>query len=274
MPTDLSYAQLSQLTEDDRADYCRTICELVNGEFAIANTGSESDPLPTFVQSATGLLFKLIPSGEFTMGLTDEQERFARAIFDPPPISLTQLRPTRRRSVRSFLMTKTPVLAAACKATFAGIAPRLTGRDSFPAYIPKAAADQMAASVGCRLPMEVEWEYACRGHTETLFVWGNELPERPELERWLGIDFSRIEGLRHNKFGLCGLFAGEWCGDNFRVSHDDNAQNEFGAYVIKGGGSFFWPWQDQEWVWCIPSMRMASTGLVNGKCSCRFVREL
>ena len=64
--------------------------------------------------------------------------------------------------------------------------------------------------------------------------------------------------------GVKGIFFGEWCSDVFKLSHAENASAISGSNVIKGGAAYFWPWQDQEWVWCMCAMRMPSTDLDEG----------
>jgi hypothetical protein len=144
-----------------------------------------------------------------------------------------------------------------------------------PIYVRRETALLIARSFGCRLPYEVEWEYGCRAKAQTLFVWGNELPADEELEGWLDFGLPR-EQWKSNGFGLSLLFCGEWCMDEWTGSHAGGESPTAGVYVIKGGGSVFWPWQDaEEWIWCVPANRMPSTNLFeDGMSAFRLVREL
>jgi hypothetical protein len=103
---------------------------------------------------------------------------------------------------------------------------------------------------------------------------GSTLPGEATLDRWLA--WSLVgENIERNAIGFGGLYFGEWCSDEFRVSHAPGAAVEPGAYVIRGGAAQFWPWQDQEWVWCACAMRMPSTALfADRRCAARPVREL
>jgi formylglycine-generating enzyme required for sulfatase activity len=91
----------------------------------------------------------------------------------------------------------------------------------------------------------------------------------------LTFDFSAGNG-KANAFGLHGLFVGEWCLDFFAMSYEPNASlaADGSARVVRGGGAFFWPWQDQEWVWCMSAMRCPSTDLPEGKSGFRLIRNL
>lgn len=45
----------------------------------------------------------------------------------------------------------------------------------------------------------------CRAGTTSLFVFGNEFPEKEDIERWLDMDFSEISSLSSNDIGLYGM---------------------------------------------------------------------
>ena len=65
--------------------------------------------------------------------------------------------------------------------------------------------------------------------------------------------------------------SGEWCGDYYKKNNRSLATDDF---VIKGGGAYFWPWQSDEWIWCMSAMRMSSDGLIDGECGFRLVYDL
>jgi formylglycine-generating enzyme required for sulfatase activity len=236
-----------------------------------------SEKLPTFIHVSSGLEFTLIPGGEVRFGLGQEEEGAARKLADPPPFDVSALRPVSRRQVNSFLVSTgpipiafvTPILGDECLSEY----DRRNGEPTYPAYLTREAALEVARTFGCRLPAEVEWEYACRANTKTLFPWGNALPSRKDLGKWL--DLEHPTELKRNGFGLYGLFSGDWCLDQWTASHLESAPIVNGEYVIKGGGSVFWPWQETgEWKWCMPATRMSSTGLIDGRCAFRVVRDL
>jgi hypothetical protein len=202
------------------------------------------------------------------MGFSEEEERWARRICDPIPANLEEMRPVVVRQVETFLMSVTPVLEGQMSQ---GAGP---GRKFFPNGVTHDVAKEFAKTFGFRLPSEIEWEYACRGGRQTLFPWGNEILSDAELESWLTWDLSDLDKVAQNRFGFRGLFTGEWCSDDFFKSYAPGAELEPGSYVVRGGGAYFWPWQDEEWVWCMSAMRMPSKDLLDGTCSFRLVFDL
>ncbi|MDB9515775.1 SUMF1/EgtB/PvdO family nonheme iron enzyme [Roseofilum reptotaenium CS-1145] len=222
----------------------------------------------------TGMIFKYIPGGEFVMGLTEEQEIEAGKIYDYLPFDSSEMKPCTRVEINPFLVSETPLLN--------GIAKEILGQDSiaeenpyYPAFLSRQDCERVTSYLNCRLPSEAEWEYFCRGGTNTLFVFGNQVLEYQEMEKWLLWDFSNLKIHYANLFGLYGIFVGEWCQDRYRENYDIKNPPEDDVYVIRGGGAIFWPWQDQEWIWCMSAIRMSSKDLLEDRtCAMRLVYNL
>ncbi|HZM79772.1 MAG TPA: SUMF1/EgtB/PvdO family nonheme iron enzyme [Candidatus Limnocylindrales bacterium] len=222
-------------------------------------------------EPATGMRFRLLPAGTYMIGLSEGELAAARAIEPEPNISVSELTPVRSVRLDAVLIGETPFTTAVARHVLPDLA--VDGADQ-PAMLSLDDAETVATALGCRLPTEAEWESACRAGSSTLFVWGSTLPGQAELDRWLTWSLG-TDPVQRNPFGLAGLFFGEWCADEFRISHSPGAAVRPGARVVKGGGAQFWPWQDQEWVWCMSAMRMPSTGLFEDqRCAARPVREL
>lgn len=202
------------------------------------------------------------------MGLSPAEEAQARAILDPPPITIEELRPTRERSIRSILVSVTPVLEGQVTSV------QIPFGLGSPALLAFELAEGFAREHSFRLPTEAEWEYFCRAGSRDLFVWGPELLPEEELDPWFTWSFSDLSKVQRNPFGLAGLFSGEWCSDFYRPDlSEDSEPTE--SRVIKGGAAYFWPWQDAgEWVWCMPAMRMPSRDLVEKVGAFRLVCDL
>jgi formylglycine-generating enzyme required for sulfatase activity len=227
--------------------------------------------LPGFRDRQTGMRFLLVLGGRFQMGLSEREETAARRLCDPIPAILSALRPVRDVDIASFLMSETPVLWELAARV---LDQRPTSNLSYPAFLSREEALKVVEHTQCRLATEQQWEYACRAGTTTLFVFGETLPPYDELDRWFGADFSDPSRVQANPFGLRGMFTGEWCREPFKETLDDDAPIVEGSHTIRGGGAVFWPWQDEEWVWCMSAMRMPSKDLADGTCGFRLVHDL
>ena len=215
----------------------------------------------------------LIPGGHFQIGLSEKEERAARAIHNPPPINLDEMRPFHTKFVNPFLVMKYPVSKSFTKRHIVlqekNARPIIGENDSYPIYLSQKEVFDLEENTGFTLPSESQWEYACRASTKSLFFWGDSLPNRDILDSYLGPDM--VQG---NPFGLHGLFWGEWCADLFTKTYDGPVVDK-NSFVIRGGGSTFWPWQDtDEWAFCLSAMRMPSTDTFEGLSCARLVCDI
>jgi formylglycine-generating enzyme required for sulfatase activity len=252
--------------------FWRKLQDVLGEQFEVTTDSSEDDGIQGKIfHRSTEMEFRYIPEGTFEMGLSQVEEEFARELCDPPPINLEEMRPVHTVAIKPFIMSCTPVLNNVAKQFFD--LEDMSG-DFYPTYLARTQISTLLSELGLRLPFEQEWEYACRANTKTLFTFGNSLPEDEELSRWLSLDFSDPRKLLSNSFGLYGMFTGEWCQDEYRVTYAPDSPVEKGSFAIKGGGALFWPWQDEEWVWCVSAMRMPSRDLIDGKCGLRLVLDI
>jgi formylglycine-generating enzyme required for sulfatase activity len=217
--------------------------------------------------------FRLVPGGTHRVGLTSEEEAAARRIADPFPATIDEMRPVVSVTTKPLLISESPVTNRLANQA---INHKCPDSDSFlPAALRKKEADHIAKAVGCRLLSEAEWETAIRGGEHTLFVFGNILPPERRLKTWMNWDLLQPMSHPANRLGLIGLYFGEWCSDKFKVNYSADATVDDHAYVVRGGGAYFWPWQDEEWVWCMSAMRMPSSALPSdGCCSVRLAYDL
>lgn len=215
------------------------------------------------------LEFVYIPKGKYNMGLSLKERQQAKEISTNVFFDTNEMVCKKDIQVSDFLITRTPVINSFANKYINK--DYFYGEDFFAAYLKKEEVDMLCQQLGLRLPTEIEWEYSVRAGSADLFTFGTRLPEEEQLEKWLSLDFSKLESINCNDFGLYGIYTGEWCSDHYK---ENDASFETQDFVIKGGGAYFWPWQDEEWVWCISAMRMSSNGLIDGECGCRLVFDL
>ena len=243
-------------------------------EFEVVERESGVERATVIRHLSTGLEFAYLPGGQFNMGLSEAEEQKARMICEDPPISVSEMRPVRSLTLKPFLISTLPVLNGQLGPFFAeDEEATVPQRPAFPALASYDDAVRFASRHGWRLPTEAEWEFSCRGGATDLFIWGDQVPSDDELSKWLSWDLGNPGEVMRNGFGLGGLFFGEWCSDKFAEDLREGSEAT-DSQVIKGGGAYFWPWQDEEWVWCLPAMRMPSSDLVTQESAFRVVVDL
>lgn len=209
--------------------------------------------------------FVKIPSGEFLMGFSENRSGFFRKPFPGEP-----------RYVQGFEMMTRPVTRAMWGS--------VTGE--FPVDGPEAGLpvnhlnwhdaigfarilSGLDDAYDYRLPVEEEWEYACRAGTTTEYHWGNEPEADPLMPAGGRIATQQLPGTvgldRPNPWGLSdmGRVVGEWCSTRFQpvYPHPFNRHGWVGKgyRTVKGGVNRFgtqfpapWsgslaPWLDTGW---------------------------
>lgn len=213
--------------------------------------------------------FVYIPEGIYNKGLSPKERQQAKAINPEIFFAEDEMIYKSNIMVSDFLITRTPILNFFANRYIKN--EYFYGEKYFAAYLTKDKVDILCRQLNLRLPTEVEWEYSVRAGCTDLFTFGCQLPNERELEKWLSFDFSDLKNLNCNYFGLYGIYTGEWCSDHYRKNDTTIETQDF---VIKGGGAYFWPWQNEEWIWCMSAMRMSSKGLIDGECGCRLVYDL
>lgn len=198
--------------------------------------------IPRFEHSPSGLIFHLLPGGQYKMGL--QQPRFSMDKWAQPVHEL---------SIPPFFIAQTPTTQRQWDAGEGDDKRAFHGEE-----LPIENVAQLDILLWMhhfdkrfRLPSESEWEYACRGRTDTVRFWGDAM----DLSYcWINSNSGdrthavteHIE--KHNNFGLVDMLGNvfEWVTDFWSWSYDDGPHDhkakmsgDSSGTVTKGGDYHF-----------------------------------
>ena len=245
--------------------------------------------IPTYEHIPSGLEFNLVVGGRLGMGLSVAEEQAGLNIGPELSPYVDTMRPVHAVTVDPFLITRFPVLESVAREYIQldpdVFRPDFTNEegDEVPIYLLREELEALQAELRFNLPSEAQWEYACRGGTETLFYFGDSLPDEVTLDTQIFLSIFNDEDRNTraaNPFGLVGLHIGEWCEDSFRDDYSNASDSDLPIkdgppYVVRGGAAALWPWQSgDEWILCASAMRRSSETLEEGTCGARLVRSL
>lgn len=184
-----------------------------------------------------------IPGGQFSMG--SPQNELEREAKESPQHSVT---------IRPFLMGKYPITQAQWSAIMGNNPSHFTESDTATNNRPVERVswfdccqfcEKLSQLVGrkFRLPTEAEWEYACRGKTQTAFHFGSTIGT--ELANYNGNgnygsgfkgdnrqETTDVDLFPANQFGLYDLHGNvaEWCADTWHSDYQ-NAPDDGSAWI-------------------------------------------
>ena len=181
---------------------------------------------PIIEHRASGIVFVLIPGGEFLMGGPDTD-----------PDAYEREKPTRLVTIETFYLAVTPVTQGQWSGS------ELTFRDGsrMPARgINWTQATTFTKSLGMRLPTEAEWERAARAGTKTRYWWGDAyLSGHGNCQSELG-RVASAGRFPPNPWGLLDILGNvwEWC----QESYIDRTFSMPKWRVLRGGS-----WYAERW---------------------------
>lgn len=264
-----------ELSRERQLSIAKNVANKLDGNFQFVELTKVNFPgsfdIAVFVHKNTNTNWCLIPGAKFSMGFSSEEEKAAKAIINPPPLTVEEMRPVHTVDVEPFLMMQYPIKSdLACNyIDLSTKEDRIFPNKEKGVDVVSLSFDEamlIAKNTAFSLPSEAQWEYACRGGTRTLFFFGNKIPDDKTLEKYV-----HPKMIEPNPFNLFGLYFGEWCRDLFSSSYGSEPYDNM-IHSVRGGGSIFWPWQDSgEWAFCVSAMRMPSSDTINGLCVARLV---
>ncbi|QEY26180.1 hypothetical protein [Neisseria zalophi] len=248
------------LSRPERERYLNALLIRLGNRFQVDQFTIGQDYPCIIYTNKLNIRYRLIFEHNSGFGLSTQCLEKAKKINVPLQITVSELTPFSIVNVPSYAISETPLLECDIDMILDNFC---VNNPSYPAFLTREKSKEVLDMISARFLSELEWEAAVKNNQDVLFPFGDELPKESDLEWWMSFNFNKF---RHKRIGnnICGLFFGEWCADLFSKNHSQDSEIVNGEYVIKGGAAYFWPWQDEEWVWCMCSMRMPSGDLIDG----------
>jgi formylglycine-generating enzyme required for sulfatase activity len=218
------------------------------------------------VGADSGLVFVLLPEGEFWMGAQNTDPKGAN--YDPlSPGAENPYRetPVHKAVVEPFFLSKYELSQGQWQ-RLAGTNPSNYSTPPFANLLHPVEqvswlqCTELLARFGLRLPLEREWEYAARGGSNTPWWTGSERASLRgavniadqaaaraganwvDIQDWPDFDdgcpvHTAVNSLRPNAFGLHHVLGNvwEWCQDVFSEGHGEKVERFPASQVIRGG---------------------------------------
>jgi formylglycine-generating enzyme required for sulfatase activity len=247
---------------------------------------------PGLLHEPSGVVFRVIPGGTFTMGLSDEEAAVllsdeARAADTNNELAYLDqqapwMRPAHAVTLRPFLLAAAPATGAQLRAL--GLAEsdadddRLFAGPDQVTYLDPAEVPALVGAHGFRLPSEAEWEHACRAGTTTPFFWGTDRPDRPNARAnplglvELGNHCELTADLWHMSYDGAPADGRAWLDDPWRSDEGKT------LLVKRGGAATCYPWQEcGEWELMLSALRAPvdpAGDSIDRQVCVRFARDL
>ena len=228
--------------------------------------GENAQGYPEYRHSQTGILFVLLPGGEFQMGSPDIE---TRRFNDEGPVHTVTLSP--------FLIAKYEVTQAQYEAVMGSNPSEFTGNVQRPVEgVSWNELKELAgflARTGLQLPSEARWEYACRAGQAGPFSGTGNLDDMGWWGGNSGDTTHPVGAKAANQFGLHDMHGNvyEWCEDVYHETFystpeaagpDPVSTSGSESRVIRGGR-----FESPTWICraafrtvCLPSNRRRDLG--------------
>ena len=226
-----------------------------------ATPAAEFGKARLYVSPSTGIQYALVPAGRFQMGSTkgnpDEVPVHEEAITAPFYLGIHEVT---QEQWQNIIGDKLPNRSVHKDPTNLRLPLEYVSLSKA-----KEFCKQLSGKEGrlCRLPTEVEWEYACRAGSTTAYCSGESSDDLAKVGWYAGNAASQTHevGLKPpNAWGLFDMHGNvwEWC-DTRYFNRYDRHLNTSGTWVARGGAAES-PAQD-----CRSACRKALHNLVQRK---------
>ncbi len=242
------------------------------------DSGEQSHTVAVFEHVATKMRFHLLPGGAVAMGSGPHTER----IRGDYKVDLEEDAGTCVVRVEPFLIGEYLVTEYAWARFEGAKLGRYFADGCAIDAVDRADVAAWAERIGARLPTEVEWEYACRAGSDTIFYWGDD----PDVEAAWTVANSksefpyrtrdRAQQKAPNAFGLLGMIGnlGEWVADDAYPFGSVAGYPSAQPFQVKGDGDGILRggWDAYDWGFNRTTSRVAcALGTADTGCSARVV---
>lgn len=212
----------------------------------------------------------LVPSGEFTMGLTDDDITDIVEKLGGTEKYHFNATPQHKAQTVGFYIDKFEVTNAQykefCDATKREVLPEHWEEGNIPSkkedhaavYVTWYDTEAYCRWKGKRLPTEQEWEHAARGSDSRLFPWTLRIPPKRKMPKYTNLEVGRKSKRDTVKVGkyssgaspykamdMCGNVS-EWTASSYLPYPGNQHEDEFYGkerYVIRGGSWYTTPYE-------------------------------
>jgi hypothetical protein len=247
----------------------------------IANTVAE------FCHKQTQMIFHLLPGDlKYCPGLTKAQANYVAEHFgiSEGEIEFNEIIMYQGYSIRisPFLISRYVVTERVWSQAGGAQLLAYFGDDCAADAIHRVQALATAEHLGLKVPSEMQWEYACKAGSTSVFFWGDEPNDAMAITEY-NTDFSQgyrtfteAEQKPANAFGLLGMIGNtsEWVADNtssrgpFAPTQKPLVVPGSDMGVLRGGGAIY------GWNYNRSTSRIRSSSFVDGGVGVRFAFEV
>ncbi len=226
-----------------------------------------SNPIARFTHRQTGMVMHLIPgSDEYKAGIAPELYDVVQELYymDLDENDFEQQHPI---SIEPFFIGEFVITESQWQKMGAEL-PKSFGDDHGVDGVSREQVREAAKPFGLKLPSEMEWEYACKAGSNTIFYWGNQPNDdyawtKHNVKKAPTEYFTLSQKVQKapNAFGLVGMIGNlnEW------VEDDENeynmiqvSQKPYRSHSKRANGILRGGWINYEWMFCRSTSRVAA----------------